>query len=301
MTLLRAAATEGRLSVEELDERTASAYAAATRGELELLVDDLPDELPAPPVARRASQPRVPGRISFNARWRAPARREPAAADFLEFVAPPLQARSATSWSSARRNGSCSSAAAGPRGPSLVAVVLFPFGLLALAAHELRSGSSFELLERGDETVRHRAGRRAAAGQAGVRGAGALTIRQAGGNQAVKSSGRVGDPRVELVGRDEAPLDDLVGVGHGAPRRPPSRAGGRARSRRGRRSRRGSAGRPPGAARRSRSRAPRRAGAARRRRSPRPAAGARSTCSSTARPSGTCSARGAGAAARRRR
>ena len=50
---LRRAATEGRLSVEELDERSARAYAARTRGELAELLADLPGAAtvvrPAPP------------------------------------------------------------------------------------------------------------------------------------------------------------------------------------------------------------------------------------------------------------
>jgi hypothetical protein len=44
---LREAAAEGRLTVEELDERIDAAYAATTRAELEPLTADLPDSLPA--------------------------------------------------------------------------------------------------------------------------------------------------------------------------------------------------------------------------------------------------------------
>jgi hypothetical protein len=47
---LREAAAEGRLSVEELDERIDAAYAASTRAELEPLTADLPEG--APPSAR---------------------------------------------------------------------------------------------------------------------------------------------------------------------------------------------------------------------------------------------------------
>lgn len=42
-TILRAAVTEGRLSLEEGDERLAKAYAAKFRDELGPLTDDLPD------------------------------------------------------------------------------------------------------------------------------------------------------------------------------------------------------------------------------------------------------------------
>ncbi|MDA0184797.1 DUF1707 domain-containing protein [Solirubrobacter phytolaccae] len=53
--LLREAATNGRITVEELDERCAVAYAAKTRGELAALVEDLPrppklGPAPAPPA-----------------------------------------------------------------------------------------------------------------------------------------------------------------------------------------------------------------------------------------------------------
>jgi DUF1707 SHOCT-like domain/Cell wall-active antibiotics response LiaF, C-terminal len=43
---LREAAAEGRLTVEELDERIDAAYAATTRAELEPLTADLPEGLP---------------------------------------------------------------------------------------------------------------------------------------------------------------------------------------------------------------------------------------------------------------
>lgn len=46
---LRRHATAGRLTMDELDERLASAYAAKTLGELSQLLRDLP-ELPAEPV-----------------------------------------------------------------------------------------------------------------------------------------------------------------------------------------------------------------------------------------------------------
>jgi hypothetical protein len=151
VTLLRAAVAEGRLSVEELDERTATAYAASTRGELELLVHDLPRERPAPAVERpRKRRPRVPGRISFSARWRAPAGREAAVADFLEFVAPPLNSFGYRLVDRTperlvfQRGGR-------PAWTILVAVVLFPIGLIALAY----TGSeriAVEFVERGDET-----------------------------------------------------------------------------------------------------------------------------------------------------
>jgi hypothetical protein len=55
--LLRDHAADGRLSVEELDERLQRAYAARTRSELDALTTDLPARVPRSPapVARRAS------------------------------------------------------------------------------------------------------------------------------------------------------------------------------------------------------------------------------------------------------
>lgn len=67
--LLRAAAGEGRLSVEELDERLAGAYASTTRRELEALVADV---VPGPagqaldaPASRRVAVRRGEG----GSRW----------------------------------------------------------------------------------------------------------------------------------------------------------------------------------------------------------------------------------------
>jgi hypothetical protein len=82
---LRHAAGEGRLTVDELDERIDAAYAATTRAELEPLTADLPD---APmPTATAASPPdRAPARTMSSlvlgilgggdrrGRWRVPAR-----------------------------------------------------------------------------------------------------------------------------------------------------------------------------------------------------------------------------------
>jgi uncharacterized RDD family membrane protein YckC len=51
---LREAATEGRLTASELDDRLARALSAATYGELDTLTDDLPVPTPAPPPSRLA-------------------------------------------------------------------------------------------------------------------------------------------------------------------------------------------------------------------------------------------------------
>ena len=46
---LRQAVAEGRLDLDEYDERRAQVYRARTYGELDRLVDDLPKPVPAPP------------------------------------------------------------------------------------------------------------------------------------------------------------------------------------------------------------------------------------------------------------
>src|SRR4051812_49284367 len=134
VALLRAAAAEGRLEVEELDERTAAAYAAKTRGELEALTEDLPDSrLPAarPAAAPRRSLPRIPGRMGFSARWRAPVGLEQAGRDLLEFVAPPMRA---FGYELVERTPErlVFQRDVRPAWTLLVAIFAFPFGLLAL-------------------------------------------------------------------------------------------------------------------------------------------------------------------------
>ncbi|MFC4944428.1 DUF1707 SHOCT-like domain-containing protein [Pseudonocardia sp. GCM10023141] len=52
-TTLRDAATEGRLTLEETDERQATAYAARTREDLMVLTADLPRPEPAAAPVRR--------------------------------------------------------------------------------------------------------------------------------------------------------------------------------------------------------------------------------------------------------
>lgn len=72
---LRAACVEGRVTYEELAERAGGAYAARTRGELELLTADLPTipphRVPARPVRRLVA---VLGDERLGGRWSAPGR-----------------------------------------------------------------------------------------------------------------------------------------------------------------------------------------------------------------------------------
>ncbi len=58
--LLREHAAHGRLSIDELSERLDRAYAARTRDELALLVEDLPRRERRPATARTHTRRRVP-------------------------------------------------------------------------------------------------------------------------------------------------------------------------------------------------------------------------------------------------
>jgi hypothetical protein len=152
VAVLRMAAAEGRLTIEELDERTAVAYAAATRGELDSLLDDIPDAV-LEPVPRDPARklPWFPGRTRFRARWRAPVPRGEAAKDLLEYVVPPLHSygyevvQQTPEWIVFERRMR-------PAWTVLIAVLVFPIGLLALL-HTERERIAIELVPRGDETV----------------------------------------------------------------------------------------------------------------------------------------------------
>jgi adenylate cyclase len=71
VSLLRRAYESGRLSVEELDQRVAHAYAARTRKELGTVVKDLPEYR----RQRRAARRRAVGRALAPWRWRTRRRR----------------------------------------------------------------------------------------------------------------------------------------------------------------------------------------------------------------------------------
>ena len=152
---LRTHAASGRLTVDELDERSARAFAAVTAGELAELFTDLPRPS-APPAPRPAPQPgrhvpRMPGKLSFAETWRAPARRERAMTELLEHVAPPLhrfgyqlthRAPDRLVFSISRR----------PAWTILLAIFLFPLGLLALLYKE-HENLTIDLIEDGGETI----------------------------------------------------------------------------------------------------------------------------------------------------
>jgi len=63
---LREHAAAGRLTMDELDERSAAAYAARTLGELASLVADLPAPAPPPAPPRRAPGVRGYGTLPFT-------------------------------------------------------------------------------------------------------------------------------------------------------------------------------------------------------------------------------------------
>jgi hypothetical protein len=147
---LRAAAGEGRLTVEELDERTTAAYAAVTRGDLARLLDDLPAaRTPESRPARRG--PRVPGRSGFAVRWLTRQPPEVVGVELLHNLGPALRGygyemvdRTPGRIVFARRRR--------PAWTIVVAVAFFPVGLLALlyTAHD---DITVELARRGGETV----------------------------------------------------------------------------------------------------------------------------------------------------
>jgi hypothetical protein len=74
VAILRDAVMHGRITVEELDERSAAAYGAVTRGELAALIEDLPQPPPPPPPPPAFPPPAQAARIVSNApRAHAPA------------------------------------------------------------------------------------------------------------------------------------------------------------------------------------------------------------------------------------
>ena len=148
----------GRLTVDELDERTALAYGAVTRGELAELLDDLPvprDPGAAPPAPRRGARrglPWFPGRLRVHACAGSPRRTaRQAQTDLMEFVAPPMHRfgydlveRTPERLVFERRTS--------PMWTLLPAIFLFPIGLLALLTPGQRAGR--------DRAARARATRR---------------------------------------------------------------------------------------------------------------------------------------------
>ena len=133
--LLRGHAEVGRLTVEELDERCSKALEAKTFGELDALTADLPP-ISAPPAA--VPPPSAPARrrrdrrgLYFAETWRAPCPPDRAMHDVLTHVAPHLRgAGYELREHTARRLLFVRTRR--PIWTLAVAVLVFPFGLLAL-------------------------------------------------------------------------------------------------------------------------------------------------------------------------
>lgn len=87
---LRQHAAVGRLTVDELDERSAQAYAAGTIAELAQLQADLPS-LAARPARQRHGL--APGWRSFTVRWHTPVSADLTMAELIAHLAPEIQAR----------------------------------------------------------------------------------------------------------------------------------------------------------------------------------------------------------------
>ncbi|SEF60070.1 protein of unknown function [Actinacidiphila yanglinensis] len=76
--VLRVAAGDGRLSLEELEERLEGCFAARTYGDLAPLVVDLPGQLAAEPVRAKdvVRVRRIGGNVRYEGAWVAPRRLE---------------------------------------------------------------------------------------------------------------------------------------------------------------------------------------------------------------------------------
>ena len=151
---LRTQQSAGRLTLDELEERSAAAYAAVEVADLDALLVDLPKP-PRPPMpvpaGAAAKPPRFPGRYAFSSRWRAPVRSSRAMAELLEHVAPPLLAYG---YELAERTPE-RAVFVRSRIPAWVAipcVFLFPFGLFALMIRT-EERIAVELIEEGGDTV----------------------------------------------------------------------------------------------------------------------------------------------------
>jgi len=144
--LLRAHHLDGRLTVEEFEERVEQAHRAVTLLELGDLHDDLPELIPrrGKVVARGRRAPRIPGRLAFVERVELEVDPRAAREQAFEYIAPALA-----------RNGYVLSVTDGalmfrrrwrPAWTVLLAVFMFPIGLVALI-HENEDEVIVELHE----------------------------------------------------------------------------------------------------------------------------------------------------------
>jgi hypothetical protein len=150
---LRHHATAGRLTLEELDERSERAYAAKTLRELAELQADLPAVATPRPVPGTSHRrvPRMPGRMGFTARWHSPTDAKATMAELVAHVVPPLH-RFGFEPIQREDDRLRFERAVRPLWTIPVAIFLFPFGLLALL-HKDRDRITIDLAE--DERGTH--------------------------------------------------------------------------------------------------------------------------------------------------
>jgi hypothetical protein len=149
---LREAAEEGRLDIDELDERMGRAYAAKTRGELAELLADIPRPAP-PPMIPPPQYPVAPLHIrtNFQARWTTPGPPDRAVHEFLTQGAPTLY-RSGYHLSSRWPNRLLFARQRHPAWTFVLAVLFFPIGLLALLVTDYEQ-IAVDIEPAGDHTV----------------------------------------------------------------------------------------------------------------------------------------------------
>lgn len=134
---LQAHALAGRLTSEELEERIEKAYAAKMLSELAALQVDLPRLAvrPHPAPERQRRRPMMPGKLPFTSRWHSPADAKLALRELMTFVVPPMERWGydlTQRWDGRLRF----ERETRPVWTILVAIFLFPFGLLALLYKE---------------------------------------------------------------------------------------------------------------------------------------------------------------------
>lgn len=129
---LREHALAGRLTVEELDERCARAYAAVTRSQLALLLEDLPTPGPKrPPARHQVPDIGPPGVRPFTYQWHNPIAPHDAMDVAMDTIVPALHAQGYELVErSDTRLGFVYSYRPGWTYP--IAVLLVPFSLLVL-------------------------------------------------------------------------------------------------------------------------------------------------------------------------
>jgi hypothetical protein len=136
---LRGDLLAGRLSVEEYEERVARAYRATTQAELEELAADLPRQRVPAPVPRRR-RPLV-GNRPFSVRIESNQRAAIVIAEAMRTIAPHLL-RSGYEMERPEESRLVFTRRRRPAWTILVAIFLFPFGLLALT-HQARESQVF--------------------------------------------------------------------------------------------------------------------------------------------------------------